>query len=125
MADTASPLRNFSLSLQERIRALMGGPPAWIRRRRRIEDLEAEIVELITRKRDGFDPAAPPRAVATRYAELCELVDRNNRYSPIEARLPMDPRTGELLDRGRPWKAMEPVSMQQLVERADAAKKEL
>ncbi len=32
---------------------------------------------------------------------LNELIDKHNRYYPIEANLPIDVRTGRLLDRGR------------------------
>jgi hypothetical protein len=38
---------------------------------------------------------------------LNDLISRHNRYYPIEAKLAIDPRTGELLDRdGKHWKPM-------------------
>jgi hypothetical protein len=122
--ETSSPARNFTLTLQERIRALMGGPPAWMRRRRRIEDLEAEIVAMIENVRDEFDPRRPPRKIAERHRELLELIDRHNRFFPIEARLPMDPATGVAVERGKPWAAMDPITMEMLVEKAHRPKAE-
>jgi hypothetical protein len=121
--ETSSPVRNFTLTLQDRIRAMMGGPPAWMRRRRRIEDMEAEIVQMIERAGD-FDPAQPPRKIAERHRELLELIDRHNRYFPIEARLPMDPATGVAVERGKPWAPMEPVTVETLVEKAARQKTE-
>ena len=44
----------------------------------------------------GADPAAW-RALATRwdFGEVNDLIDRHNRWYPAEARLPMDPTTGD------------------------------
>jgi hypothetical protein len=40
LAETVAPPRNFTLSLEARLRAYAQGAPSYIRRRRRIEDLE-------------------------------------------------------------------------------------
>ena len=45
--DTATPPRNFTLSVEERLRAYAQGVPGYIRRRRRIEDLEARLIDKL------------------------------------------------------------------------------
>ncbi len=105
---TAAPQRNFTLPTEERVRALVGGPPAFVRRLRAIEDLEERIVQAL------IDDAG---AAVTRDLErLDELVRRHNRYYPVEAELAMHPRTGEMLDRtGKPWRPMQPRTLRELV----------
>jgi len=45
--DTVAPPRNFTLLLEERLRAYAQGVPGYMRRRRRIEDLEAKLIEKL------------------------------------------------------------------------------
>jgi hypothetical protein len=115
--DTVAPPRNFTLSLGDRLRAYAQGAPGYMRRRRRIEDLEARLVETLL--------AAPaPGEVASsaeftdNLALLNDLIDRHNRYYPIEANLPIDVRTGRLLERGAPWRTLPSVSVAELLDRA-------
>jgi hypothetical protein len=114
VADTAAPARNFTLSIDERLRAYAQGPLAWMRRRRAIEDLEATLARRI-----AAGAAADGGALAADFvadlARLNELIDRHNRYYPIEANLPIDPRTGRLLERGRPWRPLAPVTLADLL----------
>jgi hypothetical protein len=116
--DTAAPPRNFSLSVGDRLRALAQGPPAYMRRRRRIEDLEERLVRLFAA---GVDPSAPD--VVTAFAALNDLVDKHNRYYPIEGNLPVDPRTHRLLDRGVPWRPLPAVRLEDLRARAAGGNK--
>ena len=118
MADTVSPPRNFTLSLEERLRAYAQGPPAYIRRRRRIEDLERRIVALLEA---AADPASSE--VTSLLAAVNDLIDRHNRYYPIEANLPIDPRSATLLDRGVAWRPLPFVTAGDLVSRAARGKK--
>ena len=117
--DTVAPPRNFTLSLENRLRAYAMGVPGYMRRRRRIEDLEARLLGLIVQ-------AAAPREVATsreftaELAQLNDLIARHNRYYPIEANLPIDVRTGRLLERGAPWRPLAVVTVANLLERAGA-----
>lgn len=115
--------RNFTVTPDERVRALVGGLPAFIRRRRRIEDLEAAIVQRLRmyRAKTGraIDPGAPPAAMARALASLCELVEAHNHYYPIEARLPIDRATGGLLDGGQPWAPMALPTWETLLARAE------
>jgi hypothetical protein len=112
--DTVAPPRNFTLSLDERLRAYAQGVPGYMRRRRRIEDLEAKLIEKL---------AAAPEAAATGevvadLALLNDLIDRHNRYYPIEAQLAIDVRTRRLVERGAPWRPLASVTAADLLARA-------
>jgi len=110
------------LDAAERIRALVAGPPAYVLRRRRIEDLEAAILKAIRThqtKTGPVSPSSPPPAVKRWYTLLHELIEAHNRYYPIEAVLPIDAITGALLDfGGRPWEPMPIPTLPELIERA-------
>ncbi len=99
---TAAPARNFSLTTAERVRAIVAGPPAYMIRRRRIEDLRESLLG------DLRAPSADERfmrSVHQRLTKLNALIEAHNRYYPIEANLPMDA-SGDLVDMGTPWKPM-------------------
>jgi hypothetical protein len=128
-ADTAAPARNFTISTEKRVSSIVGGPPAYVRRKRAIEDLERTVVRILAERcaeasARGIDPRAqlfpvacstPVRAVE----RLRDLVSRHNRWYPIEANLPMHPRTGEILDRtGEPWRPMPVPTFDDLLARA-------
>jgi hypothetical protein len=109
---TAAPDRNFSIPTEERVRAVVAGLPAFVRRLRIIEDLEAAIVRLLASGKHE-------RQAKWLLERLNDLVSRHNRYYPVEAKLAIDPRTGELLDRdGKHWKPMPARSLEDLRRRA-------
>lgn len=120
-SDTAVPVRNFTISLAERVRA-MGGAPAYITRKREIEDIEdalvARIVELLQESDAAVEAFLARRWFHGRLARLNALIAAHNRYYPTEANLPMDPRSGALLERGAPWQPLEPRTHVMLVARA-------
>ncbi len=101
-------LRNFSHAA-ERYALSLAGPPAHMRRLREIEDeitaheeaLAAARAELAERHR-GAELARRWRSLAARWSfdAVNELIERHNRWSPVEARLPMDPRTGDFVPVG-------------------------
>jgi hypothetical protein len=108
-------LRNFSLSA-DRYAVALAGPPAYACRLREIEDETAAheqalraAWEKLTR-RHADDPrrfAARWRRLAERWSfhAVNELIERHNAYYPAEARLPMDPRTGDfVLVGGMPYR---------------------
>jgi len=116
LTDTVAPPRNFTLSVEERLRAYAQGVPGYIRRRRRIEDLEARLIQKIAAAQ-----AAASEEVVADLALLNDLIARHNRYYPIEANLPIDVRTGRLLERGgAPWRPLLAVTTAELLARADA-----
>jgi hypothetical protein len=113
--DTAAPQRNFSLSVEQRIAALVSGPPAYAVRLRKIEDLEAELIAAL---RDAAGSQSIPISVARSLEELNRLIADHNRYYPIECNLPMDAATGRLLEMGEPWKPRPPATIDRLQARA-------
>lgn len=130
---TADPPRNFTLTSEERIRALTIGPPAWALRKRHIEDLEAKHVKTLVdlhhvlvakalargepADREGIARAIEEKARALDLRKMNALVDAHNRYYPIEANLPIDPKTGGSLVHGRPWRPEPPWTVERLLER--------
>jgi hypothetical protein len=100
---------NFTLTVAERARAMVAGPPAWSIRLRRIEDLVAAITaELVAvAAAEGALPEALPRVIEPKLAALNRLVEAHNEYFPVEANLPSDPRTRRVMHGGEPWQRME------------------
>jgi hypothetical protein len=100
-------LRNFRPDVATYVAAL-GGPRPHMARLREIEALTERHVERLAAARDeladacGLDAAAFERAwVALAHAwafdDVNDLIERHNRFFPAEARLPMDPRTGDFV----------------------------
>jgi len=86
----------------DRYLASLGGPLPFMRRLRQIDD---EIDGLTRRLAQAYAEradAASWRRVAQRwdFGEVNDLIERHNRYYPIEARLPMDPRTRDYVKVG-------------------------
>ena len=89
--------RNFTADTGSYLRSLGGPLPYMVRLREiavRMERHERELAELHAEL--GGDAAAW-RARAERYdfTEVNALIEQHNRWFPAEARLPMDPRTGD------------------------------
>jgi hypothetical protein len=121
VVDTVSPPRVFTLSVEERLRAYAQGVPSHIRRRRRIEDLEARLIGTLAAAAAPAEAAAS-REVTADLALLNDLIARHNRYYPIEANLPIEVRSGRLLDRGAPWRPLPAVTAADLLARAAASR---
>jgi hypothetical protein len=98
--------RNFGTTADSYV-VSSGGPLPWMLRLRLIEDLTADHLR---RLEDAYvehlgDPDGWERTVRRwDFYAVNELVDKHNRYYPVEARLPMDPRTRDyVLVNGRPY----------------------
>lgn len=115
--DTVAPPRNFTLSIEDRLRAYAQGVPGFIRRRRRIEDLEARLVEKLATAEAPAELVAAADFVAE-VALLNDLIAKHNRYYPIEANLAIDVKTRRLIERGAPWRPLPAVSVEELAARA-------
>jgi hypothetical protein len=114
---SADPPRNFTISVEDRIRALTVGVPAYAARKRKIEDREAgmiaalvEIHDTVTRRGEGAEAAAraveaAARALEPQLEKLNAQIETHNRYYPIEANLRIDTRTDGYLVYGHPWSA--------------------
>ena len=126
--ETLAPTRNFTITLGDKMRAA-GGPTAYMTRRRTIEDLEDELITMVAALVASDDPNALVAGLARspivrRLARLNTLIATHNRYYPSEANLPMDPRTGHMLERGARWQPLDAVTIDSLVARARAARHE-
>lgn len=117
---TAAPPRNFTLSVEQRIAAMVSGPPPYAVRLRRIEDLQSTLISTLI-KEGAVDSPRIPITVARSLEELNRLIGEHNRYYPIERNLPIDVRSGQLLDRGEPWKPLAEVTIDALRKTARAA----
>jgi len=115
--DTAAPPRNFTLSLEERLQAYAQGVPGYMRRRRRIEDLEERLIGRLAAAEAPAQEAASAEFTAE-LAQLNDLIARHNRYYPIEARLPIDVRSKRLFERGAPWRPLPAVTAADLLGRS-------
>ncbi len=110
-----SRMRNFRPGVDSYVVSL-GGPLAYMQRLRQIEleteQHEARLAEAWRElaaecDRDGGAFEERWRRIAERWSftAVNELIDRHNRWYPTEARLPMDPRSGDfVLVAGRPYR---------------------
>jgi hypothetical protein len=121
---TAKLPRNFSLGTAESIRALTIGVPSYAARKRRIEDLLEDLTEHLREALAKLGPASPASrheaalalAATLDLSKVNALVEAHNRYYPIEANLPVDPRTGAyLVKRGTPFEPEPAVTPARLV----------
>ena len=90
-------LRHFRPDVSSYL-ASLGGPPPYMARLREIAALADEHERALAEEYElrGGDPAAW-RSLAERwdFSEVNDLIDRHNHWYPAEARLPMDPMTGD------------------------------
>lgn len=106
---------NFKITLEARVRAA-AGIPAYMRRKRRIEDLEEALrqalAEVYQQALEELGDEVSARGVMEERAKemdlglLNDLIDRHNRYYPIEANLPTDVKTGRMMVLGKPWEPL-------------------
>jgi hypothetical protein len=120
-------LRNFRPDASAQLTAI-GGPLAWMRRLRSIEaaleEHEARLHEAWEELQaeyagdgEGFAHAWRALAEGWDFRDVNDLIERHNRFFPAEARLPMNPRTGDyVLINGRPY-TREPVTPAWIFER--------
>lgn len=106
-----TPLRrriaNFHVE-PDRYLAALGGPLPYMRRLRTIErEIDRQLERLAEARALFADDPEGWRRCAERwdFGALNELIDAHNRYYPIEARLPMDPRSRDFVPvGGRPYR---------------------
>jgi hypothetical protein len=100
-------LRNFRAEPDLYV-ASLGGPLPYMQRLRTIEaETEAHVEQLAAAyEQHRGDPAAW-RRVAERwdFGEVNELIEKHNRWFPLESRLPMDPRSRDFVKiAGKPYR---------------------
>jgi hypothetical protein len=83
--------------------ASLGGPLPYMRRLREIDDMVARHLARLEEAyvEDADDPVAW-RRLAGRwdFTEVNDLIERHNRWYPVEARLAMDPRSRDFVQVG-------------------------
>ncbi len=94
-------LRNFRAEPDTYL-ASLGGPLPYMKRLRRIEDeIAAHLDQLAEAYAARTDAAAWRRTAETwDFGEVNELIEKHNRWYPIEARLAMDPKSRDFVKIG-------------------------
>ena len=92
-------LRNFRAEADNDVAAL-GGPLPYMRRLREIEELTNAHVARLEQARAEAGPGWRQVAERWDFGDVNELIDRHNRWYPIESRLPMDPRSRDFVKVG-------------------------
>lgn len=90
-------LRNFGIAADSYL-ASLGGPLPYMNRLREIDAMTLRHEQALEEVYAWIGADAPSwRALAERwdFSEVNDLIDRHNRWYPAEARLPMDPTTGD------------------------------
>lgn len=87
--------RNFTIDVGAHI-ASLGGPLPYMARLREIEALVVGHERALAERYETIDRALWADEVERwSFHEVNELIERHNRWYPLESRLPMDPRTGD------------------------------
>jgi hypothetical protein len=87
----------------DRYLASLGGPLPYMQRLRQIDDeIEAHVVRIAAAYAEHRHDPERWRRIAERwdFGDVNDLIERHNRYFPIEARLAMDPRTRDYVKIG-------------------------
>jgi hypothetical protein len=125
-------LRNFTPDAAGYV-ASMGGPLPYMQRLRAIEDLTEWHLGRLERARRLLEAECLDEAeLARRWQELADrwsfydvndLIERHNRFYPLESRLPMDPRTGDFVRvDGKPYRRR-PLDAAWILERFPAVRR--
>jgi hypothetical protein len=107
----------------DRYLASLGGPLPYMQRLRRIEQETEQHLARLSEARAAHtgDPDGWRRLVESwDFGEVNELIDRHNRYYPIEARLAMDPRSRDFVKIGGRSYRREPLGPAWVAERLPA-----
>jgi hypothetical protein len=100
-------LRNFRPEADTYV-ASLGGPRPYMQRLRQIEhETDRHLEQLAEAYAESGGDSAEWRRIAERwdFEDVNELIDKHNRWYPLEARLPMDPRSRDFVKvGGRPYR---------------------
>jgi hypothetical protein len=112
-------IRRFRVEA-DRYLAALGGPLPFMRRARAIDDeIEAHRAQLARAYEEHDGSAEDWRRLAARwdFEDVNELIERHNRWYPVEARLAMDPRTRDYVKVGGRSYRREPLDAGWILER--------
>ena len=119
--------KNFNVPLAKRVQSYLGAPE-YAARARKIEDaieqlmtelsLEyAEMTNAFEDKPDLFSKKWTALIASLDLKELNALIDKHNRYYPLEANLRTDPDSGKYLMGGTVWEQKEKITKDDLIKR--------
>ena len=99
-------LRNFRAEADNYL-ASLGGPLPYMQRLREIDRLVERHTERLAERYAEVQDAESWRRLAERwdFGDVNDLIERHNRWYPVEARLAMDPRTRDFVKvGGKPYR---------------------
>lgn len=108
----------------DRYLASLGGPLPYMQRLRQIDDETAAHTERLARAyEEHAADAAGWRRIAERwdFGAVNDLIERHNRWYPVESRLPMDPQTRDYVEVGGRSYRREPLDAAWILERFPAS----
>jgi hypothetical protein len=111
-------IRRFRVEA-DRYLAALGGPLPFMRRARAIDDaVEAQRAQLARayEEHDGSADDWRRLAAGWDFVDVNELIERHNRWYPVEARLAMDPRTKDYVKVGGRSYRREPLDADWILE---------
>jgi hypothetical protein len=115
-------IRNFRAEADTYL-ASLGGPLPYMRRLRQIEaDVDDHLARLAEAYEEHRGDPARWRAVAEAwdFGAVNELIEKHNRWFPIESRLPMDPKTRDFVKVGGRSYRRDPLDAAWVLERFPA-----
>ncbi|MCG8702450.1 MAG: hypothetical protein MI922_30645 [Bacteroidales bacterium] len=119
--------KNFTTSTEHEIQAYVGGPPKFAIRARKIEttieklyqDLDHDYAELIDHYGDNptlFAKHWNQVINSLELKKLNSLIEKHNKYYPVEAGLRLDSDTGKYMLGSTPWKEKKKITKAELLE---------
>lgn len=112
-------IRRFRVDADRQF-ASLGGPLPFMQRLKQIDDETERQGRLLADAyaEHGSDPAAWRNVVARwNFSEVNDLIERHNRWYPVEARLPMDPKTRDYVKVGGRSYRRDPLDQAWILER--------
>lgn len=104
----------------DRYLASLAGPLPYMKRLRQIDDeVDAHLARLAAAYAEQGDDPVAWRRTAERwdFGHVNDLIERHNRWYPLEARLPMDPRTRDYVTVGGRSYRRDPLDADWILER--------
>jgi hypothetical protein len=112
-------IRRFRIEADRHF-ASLGGPLPFMQRLKQIDEETERQERLLAAAyaEHGSDPAAWRRIVERwNFSEVNDLIERHNRWYPVESRLPMDPRTRDYVKVGGRSYRRDPLDVAWILER--------
>ncbi len=120
--------RNFSVSADKEIQSYISRAPEFAIRARRIEDAIERLYSNLENQYNKLNAEYGIDSIVFKEKwtdiidnveldEINELIDKHNKYYPIEAGLPLDPMSGQYMFGAIPWKGKEKITKVEIIRR--------